>query len=264
MLSDEQFIRYQRQVSLVEFGENGQEKLLKSHALVIGCGGLGNAAALYLAASGVGKLVLIDDDIIESSNLQRQVAFQYSDIGQTKTQALANRIQKLNSDCDVRILTKKADYQQLVLEVMLADIVLDCTDNFPSRQQINRACFRNKTPLISASAIGWNGQFVVFDFERSTDSGCYRCLFPFEDNIKGQRCSDSGVIGPVVGTMGNLQALAAIQKLATGNFMVPSHELKLFDGKTMNWQNLSMQQDISCPVCNEKESLFEQECEVIE
>ena len=264
MLSDEQFTRYQRQVSLVEFGESGQEKLLKSHVLVIGCGGLGNAAALYLAASGIGKLVLIDDDIIESSNLQRQVAFQDDDIGQTKTQALANRIQKLNSDCTVRVLTKKADYQQLSLEVMLADAVLDCTDNFPSRQQINRACFRNQTPLISASAIGWNGQFVVFDFEHSRNSGCYRCLFPFDENVEGQRCSDFGIVGPVVGTMGNLQALAAIQKLVMGEFIVPSHELKLFDGKTMNWQNLSMQKDVSCPVCNEQKSLSEQESEVIE
>ena len=137
---------------------------------------------------------------------------------------------------------------QLKLEVMLAYVVLDCTDNFTTRQQVNQACFEANTPLISGSAIGWKGQFVVFDYQNQ--QGCYHCLFPFDHHPQTARCSDSGIIGPVVGTIGNLQALAAIQRISSGEFQVATHQIKLFDGKCMNWQNLMVTQDIECPVCN--------------
>jgi sulfur carrier protein ThiS adenylyltransferase len=248
MLSDFEFVRYQRQIALPEIGEQGQRNLLNGHVLVIGCGGLGNAAALYLAASGIGKIVLVDDDCVDSSNLQRQVAFKESDLGTAKVDALKLQLSELNGRSQVRTINKRMAESQLKLEVMLADVVLDCTDNFTTRQQVNQACFEANTPLISGSAIGWKGQFVVFDYQNQ--QGCYHCLFPFDHHPQTTRCSDSGIIGPVVGTIGNLQALAAIQRISSGEFQVATHQLKLFDGKSMNWQNLMVTQDIECPVCN--------------
>ncbi|MFM2606373.1 HesA/MoeB/ThiF family protein [Vibrio chagasii] len=248
MLSDFEFVRYQRQIALPDIGEQGQRNLLNGHALVIGCGGLGNAAALYLAASGIGKIVLVDDDCVDSSNLQRQVAFKESDLGTAKVDALKLQLSGLNGRSQVRTINKRMAESQLKLEVMLADVVLDCTDNFATRQQVNQECFEANTPLISGSAIGWKGQFIVFDYQNQ--QGCYHCLFPFDHHPQTTRCIDSGIIGPVVGTIGNLQALAAIQRISSGEFQVATHQLKLFDGKTMNWQNLMVTQDIECPVCN--------------
>lgn len=248
MLSDFEFVRYQRQIALPEIGEQGQRNLLNGHVLVIGCGGLGNAAALYLAASGIGKMVLVDDDCVDSSNLQRQVGFKESDLGTAKVDALKLQLSELNGRSQVRTINKRMAESQLKLEVMLADVVLDCTDNFTTRQQVNQACFEANTPLISGSAIGWKGQFVVFDYQNQ--QGCYHCLFPFDHHPQTTRCSDSGIIGPVVGTIGNLQALAAIQRVSSGEFQVATHQLKLFDGKSMNWQNLMVTQDIECRVCN--------------
>ena len=251
MLSDFEFVRYQRQIALPEIGEQGQRNLLNGHVLVIGCGGLGNAATLYLAASGIGKIVLVDDDCVGSSNLQRQVAFKESDLGTAKVDALKLQLSELNGRSQVRTINKRMAESQLKFEVMLADVVLDCTDNFTTRQQVNQACFEANTPLISGSAIGWKGQFVVFDYQNQ--QGCYHCLFPFDHHPQTTRCSDSGIIGPVVGTIGNLQALAAIQRVSSGEFQVVTHQLKLFDGKSMNWQNLMVTQDIECPVCNSSE-----------
>tara|TARA_B100001059_G_scaffold33319_1_gene26768 strand:+ start:1391 stop:2170 length:780 start_codon:yes stop_codon:yes gene_type:complete len=248
MLTDFEFVRYQRQIALPEIGEQGQRNLLNGHVLVIGCGGLGNAAALYLAASGIGKIVLVDDDGVDSSNLQRQVAFKESDLGTAKVDALKLQLSELNGRSQVRTINKRMAESQLKLEVMLADVVLDCTDNFATRQQVNQACFEANTPLISGSAIGWKGQFVVFDYQNQ--QGCYHCLFPFDHHTQTTRCSDSGIIGPVVGTIGNLQALAAIQRIGSGEFQVATHKLKLFDGRSMSWQDLMVTQDIECPVCN--------------
>ncbi|KZX68309.1 molybdopterin-synthase adenylyltransferase MoeB [Vibrio sp. HI00D65] len=248
MLTDFEFVRYQRQIALPEIGEQGQRNLLNGHVLVIGCGGLGNAAALYLAASGIGKIVLVDDDCVDSSNLQRQVAFKESDLGTAKVDALKLQLSELNGRSQVRTINKRMAESQLKLEVMLADVVLDCTDNFATRQQVNQACFEANTPLISGSAIGWKGQFVVFDYQNQ--QGCYHCLFPFDHHTQTTRCSDSGIIGPVVGTIGNLQALAAIQCIGSGEFQVATHKLKLFDGRSMSWQDLIVTQDIECPVCN--------------
>ncbi|MBW3698597.1 HesA/MoeB/ThiF family protein [Vibrio sp. T187] len=249
MLDDKTFLRYQRQISVPEVSESGQASLQKSHVLIIGCGGLGSAASLYLAASGIGKLVLVDDDQVDSSNLQRQVVYRESDLEQPKVSAAASQLSHLNEGCQVRQIPHRLSDSQLSLEVMLADIVLDCSDNFPTRQQINAVCFAQNTPLVSASAIGWQGQFMVFDFPNQ--HSCYRCLYPFDQLENTTKCSDSGIIGPVVGTMGNMQALAAIQKLATGSFLTDTTQLKLFDGKSMNWTNLSMVKEPRCSVCHE-------------
>ncbi len=251
MLNDKEFLRYQRQVSLPEVSENGQVQLGQSHVLVIGCGGLGSAACLYLASAGIGKLVVVDDDIVESSNLQRQVIYREQDLGNPKTSATAKQLAQLNPMVQVRTINKRLEPSQLSLEVMLADVVLDCSDNMPTRQLINQTCFEQNTPLISAAAIGWQGQFAVFENQASQQSAaCYRCLYPFDELKQTQKCSESGVVGPVVGTMGNYQALAAIQKLATGKFYVKAGELHLFDGLKMKWQTLAITKDNSCQVCS--------------
>lgn len=254
MLTDKQFLRYQRQVALPEIAESGQARLSESHVLIIGCGGLGSAASLYLASAGVGKLVVVDDDEVESSNLQRQVIYRERDLQVTKTQATVRQLTELNSMVQVRALNKRLDKAQLQLEVMLADVVLDCTDNMPTRQLINQVCFEQNTPLISAAAIGWQGQFAVFDYQTPSQDGveskaCYRCLYPFDELQQHQKCSQSGVVGPVVGTLGNYQALAAIQKLATGTFHVEAATLHLFDGLKMQWQTMGISKDKQCQVC---------------
>nr|WP_275659840.1 HesA/MoeB/ThiF family protein [Vibrio natriegens] len=250
VLTDKEFIRYQRQIALPEIGELGQAQLTKSHVLIIGCGGLGSAAGLYLSAAGVGKLVVVDDDHVDSSNLQRQVVYRERDINLMKTEATAQQLGALNSLVQVRTIPKRLDKSQLQLEVMLADVVLDCSDNMPTRQLINQVCFQQSTPLISAAAIGWQGQFAVFDYsEEQQSSGCYRCLYPFDELKQGMKCSEMGVVGPVVGTLGNYQALAAIQKLATGKFHVASGHLHLFDGARMTWQTMVINKDQECQVC---------------
>ncbi|MGF1753079.1 ThiF family adenylyltransferase [Vibrio makurazakiensis] len=257
MLDDKSFLRYQRQIGLPEVGEKGQQALLNAHVLMIGCGGLGSAAALYLASAGIGRLVVVDDDTVDSSNLQRQVVYRESDIDSPKVSAIANQLSAINGDCQVRQIPHRLSNAQLDLEVMLADVVLDCSDNFSTRQQVNAACHKQATPLLSASAIGWQGQFMVLDFPNQNN--CYRCVYPFDQSTAATKCSDAGVVGPVVGTMGNMQALAAIQKLATGKFSTSTELLKIFDGKTLNWMNLTMVQDPSCSVCGGDNSNLSQE-----
>lgn len=250
MLTDKDFIRYQRHVSLPEIGEAGQVQLMRSHVLIIGCGGLGSAASLYLAAAGVGKLVVVDDDHVDSSNLQRQVVYRERDIGLAKTEAMAYQLNQLNPSTQVRTIDKRLDKSQLQLEVMLADVVLDCSDNMPTRQLINQVCFQQNTPLISAAAIGWQGQFAVFDYsDEKQNTGCYRCLYPFDELQQGMKCSETGVVGPVVGMMGNYQALAAIQKLGAGKFHVECGHLHLFDGLRISWQTMVISKDQECQIC---------------
>ena len=251
MLTDEQLNRYQRQVAIPEIGEQGQVKLSKSHVLMIGCGGLGSAASLYLAASGVGKLVIIDDDDVDLSNLHRQVIYRDKDISSSKTEAMTSQLLALNPAVKIRSLDKRMSKPQLELEVMLADIVLDCSDNMPTRQMINQVCLEQNTDLISAAAIGWLGQFCVFDFSSKRESNaCYRCLYPFDEVEQVHNCADLGVIGPVVGILGNYQALAAIQKLATGRFQFKASMLHRFDGLQMQWRYLSITKDKQCKVCS--------------
>lgn len=254
MLSDRDFLRYQRQIALPEMGDSGQAKLMQSHVLMIGCGGLGSAASLYLAAAGVGKLVIVDDDQVESSNLQRQIIYRETDLETSKVAATAQQLSQLNPAVKVRALNQRLTKEQLQLEVMLADVVLDCSDNMPTRQLINRVCFEQKKALISAAAIGWQGQFAVFDFSaKQAHRACYHCLYPFEQLQQAQKCSDSGIVGPVVGTLGNYQALAALQKLATGRFHLVTEQLHQFDGLTMSWNTFAITQDKQCRVCGARQ-----------
>ncbi len=192
-------------------------------------------------------MVLCDDDIVESSNLQRQIAYRVNDVGQPKVDALANQISDLNPNVSVRKLAKRLEPNQLGLETMLADIVIDCTDNFQSRQMINLACYKSKKLLISGAAIGWKGQLAVFNY--SKDSACYRCLNPLDKHTQTNNCTTAGIVGPVVGTIGNLQALVAIQIIALSESRFKPNVIHIFDGLQMEWQNYQIPKDTSCDVC---------------
>ena len=247
MLNDDQLLRYSRQLMVEEFDLAGQEVLAGARVLVVGCGGLANPAALYLAGAGVGELVLADDDAVELSNLHRQVAFRGKDVGQSKAEALKAQLQALNSDVSVQAHTVRVDADWLDREVASATVVLDCTDNFATRQSINQACVTHRTPLVSGAAIRMDGQLAVFDL-RQPDSACYACVYG--DGTDGDlACSQAGIVGPVVGVVGTLQALAAMQVLL-GNPM--SATLRLFDGRTLSWREMRFHKDPACPVCSRR------------
>lgn len=243
-MNDTDFMRYSRQLLLEDIALEGQKKLLASRVLIVGLGGLGSPAALYLAAAGVGTLVLADDDSVHISNLQRQILFTSEDINQPKSQAAQRRLQQLNPGINIQMIGERLQGKSLSQAVSDASLVLDCSDNMATRQAINAACVTHHKPLISASAVGFGGQLMVLT--PPWDNGCYRCVWP-DENEPERNCRTAGVMGPVVGVMGTLQALEAI-KLLTG--MTPvSGSLRLFDARQHSWRALSMQKSAQCPVC---------------
>ncbi|MFH2504952.1 HesA/MoeB/ThiF family protein [Klebsiella indica] len=243
-MNDSDFMRYSRQLLLEDIAIEGQQKLLASRVLIVGLGGLGSPAALYLAGAGVGTLVLADDDKVHVSNLQRQILFTSDDIAQPKTSAARARLAQLNPHIALVTLQQRLSGPALRDEVTKADVVLDCTDNMVTRQAINAACVSLATPLITASAVGLGGQLMVLT--PPWEQGCYRCLWP--DAAEPERnCRTAGIIGPVVGMMGTLQALETI-KLLSG-MAAPRNILRLFDARTGNWRTLALQRAHGCPVC---------------
>lgn len=243
-MNDHDFMRYSRQILLGDIAIEGQQKLLNSHVLIVGLGGLGSPAALYLAGAGVGTLTLADDDDVHLSNLQRQILFTTDDIAHPKAQAAKLRLARLNPGSELIVLKQRLTGDVLKNAVARADVVLDCTDNMATRQEINVACVALNTPLITASAVGFGGQLMVLT--PPWEQGCYRCLWP--DDVEPERnCRTAGIVGPVVGVMGALQALEAI-KLLSG-METPSGELRLFDGKTSQWRSLALHRASDCPVC---------------
>ena len=244
MFNDEQLNRYSRQLMVDELDLDGQEALAAARVLIVGCGGLASPAALYLAGAGVGQLVLADDDRVELSNLHRQVAFRGDQVNQPKAEALRDQLQLLNADVDVRSAVVRVDDGWLDEAVSAATLVLDCTDNFATRQAINRACVNHAKPLVSGAAIRMDGQLAVFDL-RAADSPCYACVYG--DGTSGDlACSEAGILGPVVGMMGTLQALAAIRTLSGAEVASVLH---LFDGRTLGWRQVAIPRDPQCPVC---------------
>ncbi|EOX8517786.1 HesA/MoeB/ThiF family protein [Salmonella enterica] len=243
-MNDHDFMRYSRQILLGDIAIEGQQKLLNSHVLIVGLGGLGSPAALYLAGAGVGTLTLADDDDVHLSNLQRQILFTTDDIARPKAQTAKLRLARLNPDSELIVLKQRLTGAVLKNAVARADVVLDCTDNMATRQEINVACVALNTPLITASAVGFGGQLMVLT--PPWEQGCYRCLWP-DDAEPDRNCRTAGIVGPVVGVMGALQALEAI-KLLSG-METPSGELRLFDGKTSQWRSLALQRASDCPVC---------------
>ncbi|MFN3712707.1 MAG: HesA/MoeB/ThiF family protein [Alcanivoracaceae bacterium] len=244
MLSDDELLRYSRQILLAEVDLAGQEALRAAFVLLVGAGGLANPAALYLAGAGVGRLLIADGDVLEASNLHRQIGFRQGDVGRNKAEALAAQLRALNDAVEARVQPHYVDESWLASVVPTVDVVLDCSDNFATRALVNAACVAARTPLVSAAAIRFSGQLAVFDLRRD-DAACYGCLYGNGDNVD-ELCSESGILGPVVGVMGTLQALQAI-RLLTG--LPVSQSLQLFDGHTLSWKSLSFRRDPACPVC---------------
>jgi molybdopterin/thiamine biosynthesis adenylyltransferase len=237
------FARYSRQVILREVGVNGQQILRDSSALILGLGGLGSVAAQYLAGAGLGRLVLADRDVVELSNLQRQILYRQGDVGRAKPEAAAAQLGALNAQ--VKLELRSGDnWQDGIGDV---DVVLDCSDNFPTRFAVNAACVRARKPLVSGAAIRFEGQLAVFDARRA-DSPCYACLYPDQGQSDGQeRCEEAGVLGPTVGVVGSLQALAALKLLLGLANDVGS--LYRWNALDMNWKTVKVPRDPRCGVC---------------
>ncbi|WP_027856812.1 molybdopterin-synthase adenylyltransferase MoeB [Marinobacterium jannaschii] len=246
MLSDEQLLRYSRQIMLPEVDIDGQEAWLRARVLIIGLGGLGSPVAMYLAAAGVGELVLVDDDHVELTNLQRQIVHTTATIGEPKVESAAHALAQLNPEVKVRAINRRLDQAELAEQVAAVDLVVDCTDNFGTRFAINAACVAHLKPLVSGAAIRMEGQVAVYD-PRQPDSPCYQCLYK-EGEEEGLTCSESGVLAPLVGIIGSVQAMEALKVLAgIGKPLVG--KLLLLDGRSMEWRSLKLRKDNACPVC---------------
>ena len=245
-MDDPQLLRYSRQILLPQIGIEGQQRLLDSRILIIGVGGLGSPVAMYLAASGVGQLVLVDYDMVELSNLQRQIAHSTDRIGMDKVTSAQHTLAALNPQVRVTAIAGQLDPEALVRQVQLADAVVDCSDNFATRFALNRVCVANRTPLISGAAIRLEGQVTVFRPERA-DSPCYRCLYKDMDEL-AESCSQTGVLAPLVGIIGSIQATETIKVLLDIGATLTGRLLVL-DALTMEWRSIKLRKDPDCPVC---------------
>lgn len=246
-MTDEQLLRYSRHILLDELGIEGQERILATHALVVGAGGLGSPAALYLASAGIGKITLVDDDSVDFTNLQRQILHTQARVGMAKAESGRLALQAINPDIAIIPLRERVDDDRLAERVAAADLVLDCTDNFATRHAINRACVRHKKPLVSGAAIRFDGQISVYDLRRA-DAPCYHCLFPEAADIEEVRCAVLGVFAPLTGIIGTMQAAEAL-KLAAGIGESLAGRLLLLDALSMEWRSVRFGKDPACAVC---------------
>ena len=245
-MSDAQLLRYSRHILLDDIGVEGQDRLLRSRALVIGAGGLGSPVSLYLASAGVGSLTIVDDDTVDATNLQRQIAHNLSRIGQAKAESAAQTIAALNPDVRVVALHERADAGCLDRLVASADVVVDCSDNFITRQAINAACVVHAKPLVSGAAIGFDGQVSVYD-THGVDP-CYACVFPVDAAFQEVECATLGVFAPLVGIIGSVQAAEAL-KLLAGIGTSLAGRLQMLDARRMEWTEIRVFHDRACPVC---------------
>ena len=250
-MNDEQLLRYSRHILLDEIGIEGQQKLLASHALVIGAGGLGSPVALYLGTAGVGHITLVDDDTVDLTNLQRQIAHAQARVGQPKVESAAAGVTAINPEVRITALEQRADAAWLDIYLDGVDVVIDCSDNFATRQSVNAACVRHGKPLVSGAAIGFDGQISVYD-SRQADAPCYACLFPPEAEYEEARCSTMGVFAPLVGIIGSMQAAEAL-KLLAGVGSGLAGRLQMLDARRMEWNEIAVQRDPECSVCRKKE-----------
>jgi molybdopterin-synthase adenylyltransferase len=246
-LDDRQLLRYSRHILLDEVGIEGQRRLLASRALIVGLGGLGSPAALYLASAGVGELTLADADTVDLTNLQRQVVHRQDSVGQSKVDSAAATLAGLNAEVKLRPLPLRLAGEALQEEVARADVVLDCSDNFPTRHAVNRACVALRKPLVSGAAVRFDGQFAVFD-SRIAGSPCYHCLFGEEGDASDGPCATFGVFAPLVGIIGAMQAAEAL-KLLIGSQPAPLGRLLTLDLRSLHWRSMTFRQDPACPVC---------------
>jgi molybdopterin/thiamine biosynthesis adenylyltransferase len=245
-MDDQQLLRYSRHILLDEIGIEGQEKILAAHALVIGAGGLGSPAALYLASAGIGTLTLVDNDTIDLTNLQRQILHTTERIGQAKAKSGEQTLKAINPQTRVLALQERAEGERLNELVSKADVVLDCSDNFATRHAVNRACVAHKVPLVSGAVIRFDGQISVFD--PRSDAPCYACLFPPDQQFEDVQCSTMGVFAPLVGIIGAMQAAEAL-KLIAGVGTSLAGRLMMLDGRSMEWTDIKVARNERCAVC---------------
>lgn len=245
-MDDKQLLRYSRHLLLPQVDYVGQKKLLKAKVLIIGLGGLGSPAALYLAASGIGQITLVDDDAVEISNLQRQIIHNQSTVGTNKAQSAKQNLTKLNDTIKIMAICNRLNEEELLTQCENHDVTLDCTDRFSSRFAINQACVATKSNLVSAAAVGFDGQISSFKLSDKI-SPCYQCLYD-DDLGEDTLCSENGILSPVVGTMGVLQALEAIKIITNiGNTLVG--KLLLFDGLNTEFRTVKLNKDPKCNAC---------------
>ncbi len=237
--------RYSRQIRLPLVGAAGQRKLLESRVLIIGLGGLGSPVAMYLTAAGIGKLTLADFDRVEVSNLQRQIIHRHDDLGELKATSAARTLRGINPAVTLTTLDYSMDYHDFLAQAADADLMVDCTDNFPTRFEMNRVSLETNTPLVSAAAIRWEGQITSFD-PRAPNSPCYRCLYP-DENITSTTCESEGVIAPLVGVIGTMQAMEAVNILL--GFGQLAGVVWLFDAHAMEWQRMRLPKNPECTAC---------------
>ena len=246
-MNDAQLLRYSRHILLNELGDLGQQRLLDSHALVIGAGGLGCSAALFLAASGVGHITLLDHDEVDLTNLQRQIAHTTDRVGHSKVASAKQAMLALNPDIQVTALPQKADPQLLAQLLPDTHVVLDCSDNFQTRHMLNLACVRHHIPLVSGAVIRLDGQLTTYD-PRRADSPCYACVFPPDQTPEEISCATMGVLAPLVGVIGSLQAAEAIKLLTQlGDSLVG--RLQMLDGRSLSWTEMRLRRQAACSVC---------------
>ncbi|HEX2245582.1 MAG TPA: molybdopterin-synthase adenylyltransferase MoeB [Gammaproteobacteria bacterium] len=246
-MNDTQLLRYSRQILLPELDLEGQERLLRARVLLIGLGGLGSAVAMYLAAAGIGQLILVDFDRVDLSNLQRQIIHTSADLGRLKVESAKERLLSLNPECRITTLAERLEEEALVAEVTKADVIVDGSDNFATRFAINAACVKARKPLVSAAAIRFEGQLSVF-YPAREDSPCYACLYPDDEAAQAETCVETGVAAPLPGILGSLQAFEVL-KLLTGAGQPLIGRLLCLDALTLKWTQLTLPKDPLCRVC---------------
>jgi molybdopterin-synthase adenylyltransferase len=247
-MNDQQLLRYSRHILLPQIDIEGQAAITQARVLIVGAGGLGSPAAMYLASAGVGTLVLADGDTVDLTNLQRQILHRSDSIGQPKVDSGARTLGSINPETKVVAINERLSGERLAEEIASADVVLDCTDNFATRHAINRACVKFRKPLVSGAAIRFDGQLSVFD-ARQDNAPCYYCLFPETDDANEERCATMGVFAPLVGIIGACQAAEAL-KLIVGCGTSLNGRLLLLDALAMSWREVSIPRDPACTVCS--------------
>jgi len=246
-MTDDQLLRYSRHILLDEVGIEGQERILAAHALIIGAGGLGSPAALYLGSAGVGHLTLVDHDVVDLTNLQRQIAHTQDRVGQPKVASAAAAVRAINPEAQVTSLQERADASLLDTLVPRATVVLDCSDNYTTRQAVNAACVRHGKPLVAGAVIRFDAQITVVD-PREATAPCYACIFDPQARFEEVACSTMGVFAPLVGVVGAVQAAEAL-KLVAGVGHSLAGRLLMLDGRSMEWSSLRTARNPACPVC---------------
>ncbi len=246
-MNDDQLLRYSRHILLDELGVEGQQRLLDSHALVIGAGGLGSPALLYLATAGLARITVVDDDVVDLTNLQRQIAHTTARIGTPKADSAAIAMTAINPEAGIVTVRRRVGAAELDALVAAADVVLDCCDNFATRQAVNAACVRQRKPLVAGAAIGFDGQISVYD-TRDAEAPCYACIFPPDAAFEEARCATMGVFAPLVGIIGTMQAAEAL-KLLAGVGSSLAGRLQMLDARSMEWTEMRVKRQADCAVC---------------